>query len=83
MRFGRFYCKNRIVKVISCIESIICNFFIVIQVAEVTFNFWYRLSEALFKEDNNSKNDIFKPYVDQLFSALLKHSQMEPDFVRY
>ena len=48
----------------------------------MTFNFWYRLSEALFKEDNTDKTALFKPYIESLFEALCVYCRMEPDSAR-
>lgn len=49
------------------------------EVAEISFNFWYRLSEKLYKEDDPRLNDIFGPYIERLIIALCKHCQLEPD----
>ena len=51
------------------------------QVAEVTFNFWYRLSEALFKGEDNAKTALFRPYFGSLFEALCVHCRLETDAV--
>lgn len=52
------------------------------QVAEVTFNFWYRLSEALFKGEDEAKTALFRPYFESLFEALCVHCRLETDAVR-
>ncbi|XP_074655394.1 transportin-3-like isoform X2 [Tubulanus polymorphus] len=49
------------------------------EVAEITFNFWYRLSEILYKENNDELNAVFKPYIQRLIIALCTHCQMDPD----
>lgn len=49
------------------------------EVAEITFNVWYRLSEALYKVENDVLNKIFQPYVERLIIALTRHCEMEPD----
>nr|CAD7573032.1 unnamed protein product [Timema californicum] len=49
------------------------------QVAEITFNLWYRLSEELYQKNNDSLTSLFKPYVERLIQALCRHCQMEPD----
>ncbi len=49
--------------------------------ADITFNFWYRLSEHLYKINNQQLNDLFKPYIQRLIVALCRHCQMEPDHV--
>ena len=51
------------------------------QVAEVTFNFWYRLSEALFKGEDEAKTALFRPYFESLFEALCVHCRLESDAV--
>lgn len=51
------------------------------QVAEITFNLWYRLSEDLYQKNNESITVVFKPYVERLIEALCRHCQMEPDHV--
>nr|CAD7459047.1 unnamed protein product [Timema tahoe] len=49
------------------------------EVAEITFNLWYRLSEELYQKNNDSLTSLFKPYVERLIQALCRHCQMEPD----
>ncbi|XP_046572522.1 transportin-3-like [Haliotis rubra] len=49
------------------------------EVAEITFNFWYRLSEELYQLNSVDMNEIFKPYIQRLIVALSRHCQMEPD----
>ena len=49
--------------------------------AEVTFNFWYRLSEALFKARNDAKTAIFRQYFQTLIEALCVHCRLESDAV--
>ena len=51
------------------------------QVAEVTFHFWYRLSEELYQQKNSDQNIRFKPYYERLLLALCRHCQMESDHV--
>lgn len=52
-----------------------------LQVAEVTFNFWYRLSEALYKTENDDKIALFRPYFETLIEALCVHCRLEADAV--
>jgi len=54
---------------------------VVFKVAEVTFNFWYRLSEALFKAQNDAKTAIFRQYFQTLIEALCVHCRLETDAV--
>ncbi|XP_055614222.1 transportin-3 isoform X2 [Uranotaenia lowii] len=49
------------------------------EVAEITFNMWYRLSEDLYQRNNEALTAHFKPYVERLIAALYKHCQMEAD----
>ncbi|XP_059617123.1 transportin-3 [Phlebotomus argentipes] len=49
------------------------------EVAEITFNLWFRLSEDLYNRCNDSLTDHFKPHIERLIGALVRHSQMEPD----
>lgn len=50
------------------------------EVAEVTFNLWYVLSEELYQKNNKELIDLFRPYIERLITALCKHCQMEPDY---
>ncbi|KAF5302301.1 hypothetical protein FQA39_LY10340 [Lamprigera yunnana] len=49
------------------------------EVAELSFNFWYLLSEALYQKNCTKTTNTFKPYVERLITALARHCQMEPD----
>ncbi|GFG31613.1 hypothetical protein Cfor_03192, partial [Coptotermes formosanus] len=49
------------------------------EVAGITFNLWYRLSEELYQKNNDALTALFKPYVERLIGALCRHCQMEPD----
>ncbi|KAH8267498.1 hypothetical protein KR018_009384 [Drosophila ironensis] len=49
------------------------------EVAEITFHLWYKLSEDLFKRNNDRLTALFRPHVERLISALYRHSQMEGD----
>lgn len=49
------------------------------EVAEITFNLWYLLSEQLYQLSNNNISDLFRPYIERLITALCRHCQMEPD----
>lgn len=49
------------------------------EVAGITFNLWYRLSEELYQKNNGKLTNVFKPYVARLIEALCRHCQMEPD----
>ncbi|XP_077325623.1 transportin-3 isoform X3 [Lithobates pipiens] len=49
------------------------------EVVEISFNFWYRLGEHLYKINDAVLNSIFKPYIQRLLHALARHCQLEPD----
>ncbi|XP_037087476.1 transportin-3-like [Pollicipes pollicipes] len=49
------------------------------EVAEVTFHFWYRLSEELYQMKSSNHYSRFKPYFEMLLLALCRHCQMESD----
>ncbi|KAF5284574.1 hypothetical protein FQR65_LT02400 [Abscondita terminalis] len=49
------------------------------EVAEVTFNLWYLLSEELYQKNCTKSTNVFIPYVERLITALARHCQMEPD----
>lgn len=49
------------------------------EVAEITFSFWYRLSEELYQKNNDELSNHFKPYIERLLFSLYRLSQMEPD----
>ncbi|XP_073827400.1 transportin 3 [Musca autumnalis] len=49
------------------------------EVAEITFNLWYRLSEELFQRNNDKLTAHFKPHIERLLGALYRLTQMEPD----
>jgi len=49
------------------------------ELVHITFNFWYQLSEHLYRIDNQQLNDMFMPYYERLINALCKHCQYDPD----
>ncbi|XP_046738771.1 transportin-3 [Diprion similis] len=49
------------------------------EVAEITFNLWYRLSEDLYQRNSDDLNTTFRPHFERLVGALCRHCQMEPD----
>ncbi|GJQ77535.1 Trn-SR [Trypoxylus dichotomus] len=49
------------------------------EVAEITFNLWYLLSEELYQKNNKAMTELYRPYVERLVTALCRHCQMEPD----
>lgn len=49
------------------------------EVVEISFNFWYRLGENLYKLNDPALHNIFKPYIQRLLHALARHCQLDPD----
>ncbi|XP_059055597.1 transportin-3 [Achroia grisella] len=49
------------------------------EIAEMTFNLWYRLSEEVYQGNFQPLTDVFKPHVERLIEALARHCQCEPD----
>ena len=47
--------------------------------AEITFNFWYKVSEVLYGKNDPSLNEAFCPHVERLLEALYRHCQMDAD----
>lgn len=52
------------------------------EVAEITFNLWYRLSEWVYQRDYQPLTDVFKPHIERLIEALARHCQCEPDYTQ-
>ncbi|KAH1186537.1 hypothetical protein KIL84_019286 [Mauremys mutica] len=50
-----------------------------VLVVEISFNFWYRLGEHLYKTDDAVIHSIFKAYIQRLLNALARHCQLDPD----
>jgi transportin-3 len=48
-------------------------------IPEITFNFWYRLTEELYEINDDHLNTIFQPYIERLINSLCRHCQMETD----
>ncbi|XP_044285287.1 transportin-3 [Varanus komodoensis] len=49
------------------------------EVVEISFNFWYRLGEHLYKTEDAVIHSIFKAYIQRLLHALARHCQLDPD----
>ncbi|KAI5624108.1 transportin-3, partial [Silurus asotus] len=49
------------------------------EVVEISFNFWYRLGEHLYKTNDPALHGIFKPYIQRLLHSLARHCQLDPD----
>uniref|UniRef100_A0A8C2A5V4 Transportin-3 n=2 Tax=Cyprinus carpio TaxID=7962 RepID=A0A8C2A5V4_CYPCA len=49
------------------------------EVVEISFNFWYRLGENLYKMNDPALHRVFKPYIQRLLHSLARHCQLDPD----
>ncbi|KAG9335458.1 hypothetical protein JZ751_004587, partial [Albula glossodonta] len=49
------------------------------EVVEISFNFWYRLGEHLYKTNDQRLHGIFRPYIQRLLHGLARHCQLDPD----
>uniref|UniRef100_A0AAY5EDG1 Transportin-3 n=1 Tax=Electrophorus electricus TaxID=8005 RepID=A0AAY5EDG1_ELEEL len=49
------------------------------EVVEISFNFWYRLGEHLFKMSDPGLHNVFRPYIQRLLHSLARHCQLDPD----
>ncbi|KAM3859139.1 transportin-3 isoform 2-T2 [Diretmus argenteus] len=49
------------------------------EVVEISFNFWYRLGEHLYKTNDPALHSIFRPYIQRLLHGLARHCQLDPD----
>ncbi|KAK1169089.1 transportin-3 isoform X2 [Acipenser oxyrinchus oxyrinchus] len=49
------------------------------EVVEISFNFWYRLGEHLYKNSDPGLHGIFRPFIQRLLHALARHCQLDPD----
>ena len=50
-----------------------------VQVAEITLNLWYRISEELLKMDCRETTELFRPYIATLISHLCVHCRLDED----
>lgn len=65
-----------------CVMVLCVILFSVVQVVEISFNFWYRLGEHLYKINDPTLHAIFRPYIQRLLHCLARHCQLDPDHVR-
>ena len=49
------------------------------EVAQITFNVWYKLSEDLYQKNNEELTQLFERYIERLIEALYKHCQLDSD----
>lgn len=45
----------------------------------MTFDFWYKFSEALYKVNSIELQSVYKPYVLRLITSLCQHCQLDAD----
>ena len=64
-----------------CNQAFLLLIKVTLDTAEISFNFWYRLSEELYQRSVQEITDVFKPYIQRLIVALCRHCQIEPDHV--
>uniref|UniRef100_A0A183J8L0 PXA domain-containing protein n=1 Tax=Soboliphyme baturini TaxID=241478 RepID=A0A183J8L0_9BILA len=55
---------------------------IVQDLADITFNFWYRLSEFIYLRNDDELKATFQSYIERLVIALYRHCRFDPDHVR-
>ncbi|EGT31926.1 CBN-TSR-1 protein [Caenorhabditis brenneri] len=48
---------------------------------EMSFNVWYRITEELFKYDDDQYIGRFRPYAERFIMCLYEHCKIEPDDV--
>lgn len=72
-RGGQFYATQILDLVLTCVGH--HDY----EVAQITFNLWYRLSEILYQKNRDDLNIVFRPHIERLIGALCRHCQMEPD----
>lgn len=49
------------------------------EVAEITFNLWYRLSEELYQKNNDALSYHFVPYVERLLTGVYRLATIDAD----
>lgn len=49
------------------------------EVAQITFNVWYKLSEDLYQKNTEELTQLFEKYIERLIEALYKHCQLDSD----
>lgn len=49
------------------------------EVAQITFNVWYKLSEELYQKNNEELTHLFERHIERLIEALYKHCQLDTD----
>lgn len=49
------------------------------ELAQITFNVWYKLSEELYQKNDDNHSAIFETHIERLVEALFKHCQLDAD----
>lgn len=49
------------------------------EVAQITFNVWYKLSEELYEKNNDELTKLFERYVERLIESLYHHCKFDAD----
>lgn len=49
------------------------------EVAQITFNVWYKLSEDLYQKNSDELTKLFEKYVERLIESLYKHCELDAD----
>lgn len=49
------------------------------EVAQITFNVFYKLSEDLYNKNNTELTTLFERHIERLIEALYKHCQLDAD----
>lgn len=65
---------------VSALDSLImCVGHFDYEVAQITFNVWYKLSEDLYAKNNDELTKLFERYVERLIESVYKHCQLDAD----
>ncbi len=48
----------------------------------MSFNYWYRFSEAIYQTNSSPLTDLFIPYINRLVLILCKHCEIDSDHVK-
>lgn len=65
---------------IRALDSLIsCASHFDFELAQITFNVWYKLSEDLYEKNDDGITKLFEHYVERLIEAVYKHCQLDAD----
>lgn len=65
------------IKALDCLNMCVGHFDF--EVAQITFNVWYKLSEELYQKTNDDLTKLFARHIERLIEALYKHCQLDAD----